>query len=85
MFDYEVNNYIYTDATTNPSRLTWGIASLRQANEFYPGYIAERACREEQLDLAGLMTSPTQYIYMIFNENELKFDNVFADISTLRK
>jgi hypothetical protein len=25
-----------------------------------PGYIVERACREELLDLADMMTSPTQ-------------------------
>jgi hypothetical protein len=41
-------------------RLTWGIASLRQTTAYTPGYIAERACRKELLDLAGMMTSPTQ-------------------------
>jgi hypothetical protein len=35
------------------SRPTWGIASLRQT-DFIPGYIAERACREGLLDLAGM-------------------------------
>jgi hypothetical protein len=34
------------------------IASLRQTADFTPGYIAEKACREELLDLAGMM--PTQ-------------------------
>jgi hypothetical protein len=34
---------------------------LRQTTDFTPGYIAETACREELLDLAGMMTSPTQY------------------------
>jgi hypothetical protein len=38
---------------------TWGNASHRQTTDFAPGYIAER-CREELLDLAGMMTSPTQ-------------------------
>jgi hypothetical protein len=33
----------------------------RQTTEFTPEYIAERACREELLDLAGMMTSPTQW------------------------
>jgi hypothetical protein len=42
------------------SRPTWGIVSLRQTTDFTPGYIAERACREELLDLAGMKTSPTQ-------------------------
>jgi hypothetical protein len=31
---------------------TWGIASLRQTPDFTPGYIAERSCRGELLDLA---------------------------------
>jgi hypothetical protein len=38
----------------------WGIASFRQTTNFTPGYIAERACREELLDIADMMTSPTQ-------------------------
>jgi hypothetical protein len=42
------------------SRPTWVIASHRQTTDFTPGYIAERAYREELLDLAGMMTSPTQ-------------------------
>jgi hypothetical protein len=41
-------------------RLTWGIASLRQATDFTPGYIADWLCWEELLDLAGMMPSPTQ-------------------------
>jgi hypothetical protein len=40
--------------------LTWSIASLRQTTDITPGYIADRSCREEQLDLAGMMPSPTQ-------------------------
>jgi hypothetical protein len=28
--------------------------------DFTPGYIADRACREEPLHLAGMMTSHTQ-------------------------
>jgi rhodanese-related sulfurtransferase len=32
-----------------PSRPTWGIASLRQATDFTPGYIAGRACWEYEL------------------------------------
>jgi hypothetical protein len=47
-------------APRTPSRPTWGIASLRQTTDFTPVYIAERACREELLDLASLTTSPTQ-------------------------
>jgi hypothetical protein len=30
------------------------------ALDFTPGYIAERLCREEMLDLAGMMMSPRQ-------------------------
>jgi hypothetical protein len=30
-----------------------GYCVIRQITDFYPGYIAERACREELLDLAG--------------------------------
>jgi hypothetical protein len=51
-------------AVKNPSRATWGrpIASLRHAADITPGYIAEGSCREELLDLAGMMMSPTQLI-----------------------
>jgi hypothetical protein len=28
--------------------------------DFTPGYIAEKAFREEPFDIAGMMTSPTQ-------------------------
>jgi hypothetical protein len=42
------------------SRPAWGIVSLCQTTDFTPGYIAERACREELLGFAVMMTSPTQ-------------------------
>jgi hypothetical protein len=42
----------------------WGIASLLVLT---PGYIVERSCREELLDLADMMTSPTQYVYIYYN------------------
>jgi hypothetical protein len=35
---------------------TRGVASLRQTTDFTPGCIAERSCREELLNLAGMMT-----------------------------
>jgi hypothetical protein len=47
-------------ALNYPGLPTWGIVSLRQTTDFTPGYIAETACREELLNLAGMMTSPTQ-------------------------
>jgi hypothetical protein len=48
------------ESTIVTTRPTWGIASLRQTTDFPPGYIAERACREELLDLVDMMTSPMQ-------------------------
>jgi hypothetical protein len=50
-------NLIRQDVT---SKLTGGIASLRQTTDFTPVYIADRSCREEQLDLAGMMPSLIQ-------------------------
>jgi hypothetical protein len=41
-------------------KLSKALASLSQTTDFAPGYIAERACREELLDLTGMMTSLTQ-------------------------
>jgi hypothetical protein len=49
--------YMNFPRSQNPSRPTWGIASLRQTTDFTPGYIAERSCREELLDLSGVVDS----------------------------
>jgi hypothetical protein len=39
----------------NTFRPSWGIASVRQMTDFTPGYIADRSCREELLDLSDMM------------------------------
>jgi hypothetical protein len=54
------NASFYFFYTTRGPRPTWGIASLRQTTHFTPGYIAEWSCREDLLDLSGMMPSPTQ-------------------------
>jgi hypothetical protein len=36
----------------DPYRPTWLRASIRQTTDFTPGYIADRSCREELLDLS---------------------------------
>jgi hypothetical protein len=52
------NTASFQPVTVARIHATWGIVSLRQIIDFTPGYIAERACRDELLDLAGMMTSP---------------------------
>jgi hypothetical protein len=54
--------WIARSSLFNPSRPTWGIASLRQTTYFFPQdiFLREHVEKISVLPLAGMMTLPTQ-------------------------